>query len=216
MRDLMKEIRTAIWEHDAKKVQDLTRQALEGGIDLHTIVDEGLVGGMKQLGEKFKAGEVFIPEILVSARAMAAGMAEIKPLLSKAGIKDKGTIVIGTVKDDLHDIGKNLVIVMLEGAGYNVVDLGINVPPEKFIQAIEKHKPAIVGLSALLTTTMTNMRQTTAVIKAGYPEVKVIVGGAPVNQKFADDIGADAYGVDAAAAVEIANMFMGAALGGRQ
>jgi 5-methyltetrahydrofolate--homocysteine methyltransferase len=208
MEQLMQDIRTAIWDHDSKKVKALTEQAVAAHINPVTIVNEGLVSGMNLLGEKFKTGEVFIPEILVSARAMAAGMAVVKPLLVKAGIKEKGTVVIGTVKDDLHDIGKNLVVVMLEGAGYKVVDLGINVPLEKFIQAINEHKPAVVGMSALLTTTMTNMKEATAVIKSKYPQVKVIIGGAPVTPKFADQIGADAYASDGAVAVEKVNLFI--------
>jgi 5-methyltetrahydrofolate--homocysteine methyltransferase len=210
MEQILNDIHTAIWEHDAKRVKALVEQAVAEKIDPGVIVNEGLVGGMNKLGEKFKSGEVFIPEILVSARAMAAGMAVVKPLLVKAGIKEKGIFVIGTVKEDLHDIGKNLVIVMLEGAGYKVIDLGINVSPEKFVQAIEEHKPAIVGMSALLTTTMTNMKEATAVIKTKHPGVKVIVGGAPVTQKFADAIGADAYASDGAVAVEKANLFMAA------
>jgi 5-methyltetrahydrofolate--homocysteine methyltransferase len=208
MEQLLNDIRSAIWDHDAKKVKALTEQAIATHMDPVTIVNEGLVSGMNLLGEKFKTGEVFIPEILVSARAMAAGMAVVKPLLVKAGIKEKGTIVIGTVKDDLHDIGKNLVVVMLEGAGYKVVDLGINVPSEKFIQAIDEHKPAVVGMSALLTTTMTNMKEATAAIKSKHPQVKVIIGGAPVTQKFAGQIGADAYASDGAVAVEKVNLLI--------
>jgi len=210
MEKLMEEIRTAIWDHDAKKVKELVEKAVADKVDIVTIVNDGLVSGMNRIGEKFKANEVFIPEVLVSARAMAAGMAVVKPLMVKAGIKDKGTLLIGTVKDDLHDIGKNLVIMMFEGAGYKVVDLGINAPTEKFMAAIAEHRPDMVGLAALLTTTMTHMKETTAAIKAKYPEVKVIVGGAPVTQKFATEIGADAYASDGAVAVEKADAFMGA------
>lgn len=202
MEVILAEIRTAIWDHDAPRVKALVEQAVAANIDAEVIVNKGLVGGMNELGEKFKAGEVFIPEILVSARAMAAGMAVVKPLLIKAGVKEKGSLVIGTVKEDLHDIGKNLVTVMCEGAGYKVVDLGVNVPPEKFVEAIEEHRPDIAGLSALLTTTMTSMRETVALIKRKHPGVKVIVGGAPVTRKFADEIGADAFAQDAAIAVE--------------
>lgn len=208
MEEMMRGIRTAIWEHDSKRVKALVEQAVAAGVDARTIVNEGLVGGMNELGAKFKAGEVFIPEILVSARAMGAGMAVVKPLLQQAGVKEKGTLVIGTVKDDLHDIGKNIVIVMLEGAGYKVVDLGINVPAERFAAAVEEHKPEVVGLAALLTTTMGHMKEATALIKAKYPGVKVMVGGAPVTQKFADEIGADAYAQDAAVAVEKADALM--------
>lgn len=208
MEELMEQIHQAIWDHDAKKVKELVEKALAEKVDVAVIVNAGLVEGMNRIGAKFKSGEVFIPEVLVSARAMGAGMAIIKPLLTQAGVKEKGTFLIGTVRDDLHDIGKNLVIMMLEGAGYKVVDLGINVLTEKFIDAIAAHKPDVVGLAALLTTTMVYMKETTAAIKAKYPGLKVIVGGAPVTQKFADEIGADAYAVDAAVAVEKANGFV--------
>lgn len=208
MEKLMEQLHQAIWDHDAKKVKALVEQALADKVDVAAIVNHGLVEGMNRIGAKFKSGEVFIPEVLISARAMAAGMAVIKPLLTQAGVKEKGTLLIGTVKDDLHDIGKNLVIMMFEGAGYKVVDLGINVPTEKFVQAIAEHNPDVVGLAALLTTTMVFMKEATAAIKAKYPDLKVIVGGAPVTQKFAGEIGADAYAADAAVAVEIANSFV--------
>lgn len=210
MENLMEQIHQAIWDHDANKVKELVEKALAEKIDVSTIVNYGLVEGMNRIGAKFKSGEVFIPEVLVSARAMSAGMAVVKPLLMQAGVREKGTFLIGTVKDDLHDIGKNLVIMMFEGAGYKVIDLGINVPTEKFVQAIAEHKPDVVGLAALLTTTMVFMKEATATIKAKYPNLKVIVGGAPVTPKFADDIGADAYAVDAAVAVEKANAFISA------
>jgi 5-methyltetrahydrofolate--homocysteine methyltransferase len=208
MEKLMEQIHQAIWDHDAKLVKELVEKALAGKVDVATIVNAGLVEGMNRIGAKFKSGEVFIPEVLVSARAMGAGMAVIKPLLTQAGVKEKGTFLIGTVKDDLHDIGKNLVIMMFEGAGYKVVDLGINVPTEKFVQAIAEHNPDVVGLAALLTTTMVFMREATTAIKAKYPDLKIIVGGAPVTQNFADEIGADAYAADAAVAVEKANAFV--------
>ncbi|MHB8771092.1 MAG: cobalamin B12-binding domain-containing protein [Syntrophales bacterium] len=202
MEEILGAIRTAIWDHDAKSVKALVEKAVAARIDVEAIMNEGLVRGMNELGEKFKSGEVFIPEILVSARAMAAGMAVIKPLLAKAGVREKGTLVIGTVKEDLHDIGKNLVIALCEGAGFKVIDLGTNVSPEQFVEAIERYRPDIAGLSTLLTTTMLHMKETVSVIKSRHPEVKVIVGGAPVTRKFAADIGADGYGQDAASAVE--------------
>ncbi|CVK19455.1 cobalamin B12-binding domain-containing protein [Sporomusa sphaeroides] len=210
MEQLMSAIREAVWNHDSKKVKALVEQAVAEQVDINTIVNDGLVSGMNALGAKFKSGEVFMPEILVSARAMGAGMAVIKPLLAQAGIKEKGIFLIGTVKEDLHDIGKNIVNAIFEGSGYKVVDLGINVPSEKFIEAIEEHKPDIVGLCALLTTTMVNMKETTAAIKNKFPGTKIIVGGAPITQNFADEIGADAYAQDAAVAVEKANMLIGA------
>lgn len=209
MEQLLEAIRQAIWEHDAKKVKALTEQAVADHIDVHAIVNKGLVEGMNQIGEKFKGGEVFIPEVLISARAMSAGMTVLKPLLQEAGVKEKGLLLIGAVKEDLHDIGKNIVNVMFEGAGYRVVDLGLDVTTEKFFKGIEEHKPDFVGLAALLTTTMPHMRDTTKAIKEKYPHVKVIVGGAPITQGFADDIGADIYAADAGMAVERANSALG-------
>ena len=208
MEQLMQEIRTAIWNHDSKRVKELVEKALVEQVDILQIVNLGLVEGMNQIGAKFKDGDVFIPEVLVSARAMMAGMAILKPLLLQAGIKEKGVLVIGSVKDDLHDIGKNIVGMMFEGAGYKVIDLGIDTPTDKFLKAIEDHNPDIIGLAALLTTTMVNMKETTKTIKQKYPHVKVMIGGAPITQRFADEIGADAYAVDAAVAIDKANVFM--------
>ena len=208
MEQLMQEIRTAIWNHDSKKVKELVEKALVEQVDILQIVNLGLVEGMNQIGAKFKDGDVFIPEVLVSARAMMAGMAILKPLLLQAGIKEKGVLVIGSVKDDLHDIGKNIVGMMFEGAGYKVIDLGVDTPTDKFLKAIEEHNPDIIGLAALLTTTMVNMKETTKTIKQKYPHVKVMIGGAPITQRFADEIGADAYAVDAAVAIDKANVFM--------
>ena len=207
MEQLMQEIRTAIWNHDSKKVKELVEKALVEQVDILQIVNLGLVEGMNQIGAKFKDGDVFIPEVLVSARAMMAGMAILKPLLLQAGIKEKGVLVIGSVKDDLHDIGKNIVGMMFEGAGYKVIDLGVDTPTDKFLKAIEEHNPDIIGLAALLTTTMVNMKETTKTIKQKYPHVKVMIGGAPITQRFADEIGADAYAVDAAVAIDKANVF---------
>ncbi len=208
MEQLMQEIRTAIWNHDSKRVKELVEKALVEQVDILQIVNLGLVEGMNQIGAKFKDGDVFIPEVLVSARAMMAGMAILKPLLLQAGIKEKGVLVIGSVKDDLHDIGKNIVGMMFEGAGYKVIDLGVDTPTDKFLKAIEEHNPDIIGLAALLTTTMVNMKETTKTIKQKYPHVKVMIGGAPITQRFADEIGADAYAVDAAVAIDKANVFM--------
>ena len=208
MEQLMHEIRTAIWNHDSKRVKELVEKALVEQVDILQIVNLGLVEGMNQIGAKFKDGDVFIPEVLVSARAMMAGMAILKPLLLQAGIKEKGVLVIGSVKDDLHDIGKNIVGMMFEGAGYKVIDLGVDTPTDKFLKAIEEHNPDIIGLAALLTTTMVNMKETTKTIKQKYPHVKVMIGGAPITQRFADEIGADAYAVDAAVAIDKANVFI--------
>ena len=208
MEQLMQEIRTAIWNHDSKKVKELVERALVEQVDILQVVNLGLVEGMNQIGAKFKDGDVFIPEVLVSARAMMAGMAILKPMLLQAGIKEKGVLVIGSVKDDLHDIGKNIVGMMFEGAGYKVIDLGVDTPTDNFLKAIEEHNPDIIGLDALLTTTMVNMKETTKTIKAKYPHVKVMIGGAPITQRFADEISADAYAVDAAVAIDKANALM--------
>ena len=203
---LFQEIAEAIISGNAKKVKEYSQKALSEGATPQAIVNEGFIAGMSVVGIKFKNNEVYVPEVLIAARAMHAGMDVVKPLLSEADVEGKGTILVGTVKGDLHDIGKNLVCMMLEGAGYKVIDLGVNVEAEKFVQAIEEHKPQIVGLSALLTTTMPDMENTIALLKA-YP-VKVMIGGAPVTQEFADEIGADAYAPDAATAVEKANQLL--------
>lgn len=202
----LQEMAEAVISGNAKKVKEYAERALAEGAAPQAIINEGLIAGMNVVGVKFKNNEVYVPEVLIAARAMHAGMDVVKPLLSEAEVQDKGTVLIGTVKGDLHDIGKNLVRMMLEGAGYKVIDLGVDVAAEKFAQAVEEHKPQIVGLSALLTTTMINMKSTIALLKA-YP-VKVMIGGAPVTQKFADEIGADAYAPDAATAVEKANQLL--------
>lgn len=183
---------------------ELTKKLIDAGVPAKRILDEGLIAGMSVVGEKFKNGEYFVPEVLVAARAMKAAMELLRPLLAASDVEPIGTVVIGTVRGDLHDIGKNLVAMMLEGAGFRVVDLGVDVPAEKFIEAAREHNADIVGMSALLTTTMTYMPE---VIKALEAEgirnrVKVIVGVAPVTQEWADQIGADGYSPDAASAVD--------------
>ncbi|CAA7601310.1 Cobalamin (vitamin B12)-binding domain protein [Acididesulfobacillus acetoxydans] len=203
---VFQEIAEAVICGNAKKVKEYAERALEDGALPQSIVNEGLIAGMNVVGMKFKNNEVYVPEVLISARAMHAGMDVVKPLLSASELQDKGTVLIGTVKGDLHDIGKNLVRMMLEGAGYRVIDLGVDVAPEKFVQVVQEQKPQVVGLSALLTTTMVNMRSTIERLKS-YP-VKVMIGGAPVTQKFADEIGADAYAPDAASAVEKAGQLL--------
>lgn len=188
--------------NDAKQ---LTQALLEQGIKPLEVVEQGLVPGMSAIGEKFKNNEVFVPEMLIAARAMKECMAILEPLLADAGIKPKYTAVIGTVQGDLHDIGKNLVAMMLKGANFGIVDLGTNVPPEKFVAAAQEHKAQLVCLSALLTTTMPAMRTTVQAMRdAGLAEVKVLVGGAPVTQDFCNEIGADGYSQDAASAVDLA------------
>ncbi len=186
-------------------VKALTQVLIAEGVKPLVIVEQGLVPGMASIGEKFKNNEVFVPEMLVAARAMKEAMIVLEPLLALAGIKPKYTAVIGTVQGDLHDIGKNLVAMMLKGANIGIIDLGTNVPPEKFVAAVQAGGVDIVALSALLTTTMPAMRTTVAALRApGVPPVKIMVGGAPVTHEFAREIGADGYSADAASAVDLA------------
>ena len=189
----------------------LTQALLDAGMKPLDIVEQGLVPGMANVGEKFKNNQIFVPEMLIAARAMKEAMALLEPLLVKAGIKPKYTAVIGTVQGDLHDIGKNLVAMMWKGANLGVVDLGTNVSPEKFVAAAKEHNAQLVGLSALLTTTMPSMKTTIqAVRNAGLNTVKVIIGGAPITQEFAKEIGADGYAPDAASAVDVAKQMVAA------
>ncbi len=196
---------TALSQGKMDEAKRLTQEALDAGESAETILKEGFISAMDRIGVKFKNGEVYIPEVLIAARAMHAGMAILKPILSKSTGTMAGKVLIGTVKGDLHDIGKNLVVMMLEGGGFDVVDLGIDVPADKFVEAIKIHQPQVVGLSALLTTTMREMKTTIEVIeKAGLRnQVKMIVGGAPLTEKFAREIGADGYAPDAASAVDV-------------
>ena len=193
--------------NDAKA---LTQTLLDEGMKPLDIVEQALVPGMSAIGEKFKNNEVFVPEMLIAARAMKECMVLLEPLLVAAGIKPKYTAVIGTVQGDLHDIGKNLVAMMLKGANFGVVDLGTNVPPDKFVAAAREHSAQLVCLSALLTTTMPAMRDAVAAIRAaGLDGVKILIGGAPVTQEFSDEIGADGYSPDAASAVDKAMSVLG-------
>ena len=189
---------------DRDSVSCLTKAALEAGVSIPEILNEGLIAGMEIIGTKFKNNEVFIPEVLISAKAMHAGMALIEPHFLKCGIKPVGKVVIGTVKGDLHDIGKNIVSMMLKGACFDVEDFGIDVPTEKFIESIRKGGVDILAMSSLLTTSMNSMRETIKALKAAglRDKVKIIVGGAPVTQEFADSIEADSYARDAAVAVD--------------
>lgn len=208
--DDMQEIGAALIEGENEIVDELTRKALEEGVEAIEIMDDGLIAAMGIVGIKFRENFIFVPEVLACARAMKAGMTHIEPILSASGIKPVGTVVMGTVKGDLHDIGKNLCIMMLRGAGFEVVDLGVDTSPDQFIEAIEEHEAPLLGMSALLTTTMPNMGKT---IEAFIDEdlrdqVKIMVGGAPVTQEFADDMGADGYGKDAVACVTLAKGLM--------
>lgn len=202
---ILDEIKEALIDGDADEVKARVQQALAEGIAAVKIINESLITGMNVVGVLFKGNEIFVPEVLIAARAMHAGMDIVKPLLAESEIQDKGTILLGTVKGDLHDIGKNLVGMMLEGAGYKVVDLGVDISPEKFLKAVEEHKPQLVALSALLTTTMVAMKTTVETLEPYRGQIKIFVGGAPVTQEFADEIGADAYAADAGMAVEKAN-----------
>jgi len=195
---------------EAEEVKELTQKALDEGVPPGEILNDGLIKGMNVVGERFKNGEFFIPEVLLAAKVMHAGMVILKPALVSSGIEPIGKVLLGTVKGDLHDIGKNLVAMMLEGAGFEVIDLGIDVPPEKFVEAAKKDRAGIVAMSALLTTTMTGMKTTLeALQEAGVRDkVKILVGGAPVTQNYADEIGADGYARDAASAVDKAKQLM--------
>ncbi len=196
---------SALSQGQMEEVKKLTQEALGSGESAEAILKEGLIPAMERLGVQFKNGEVYIPEVLVAARAMHAGMAVLKPILSLSTATLMKKVIIGTVKGDLHDIGKNIVTMMLEGGGFEVIDLGINVPTEKFMEAIKTYQPHVVGMSALLTTTMNEMKTTIeAIEKAGLKNrVKTIVGGAPLTEKFAREIRADGYAPDAASAVDM-------------
>ncbi len=188
----------------AKVVKELVQKAIDEGFEVKQILEEGLLAGMSVIGEKFKNNEVYVPDVLIAARAMNAGMEILKPLLVTSGVKAKGTVVIGTVKGDLHDIGKNLVRMMMEGQGLEVIDLGIDVPAEKFVSSAIEHNAGIIACSALLTTTMGEMKNVVEEAKKQgiRDKVTIMVGGAPVNEKFCESIGADIYAPDAASAAE--------------
>jgi 5-methyltetrahydrofolate--homocysteine methyltransferase len=201
---------TLLAQGKMEEVKKLTDEALNNGESAEAILKEGFIQSMDRIGVRFKNGEIYIPEVLIAARAMHAGMDVLKPILSKSTTRLSKKVAIGTVKGDLHDIGKNLVAMMLEGGGFEVVDLGIDVSAEKFVEAIKTHKPQVVGMSALLTTTIREMKVTLeAIEKAGLrKEVKTIVGGAPLTEKFAREIGADGYAPDAASAVDVVTSLM--------
>ena len=202
----MQQVSYALICGDNETVDRLTKQALDENYEANTILDDGLIAGMAIVGIKFRDNIIFVPEVLISARAMKAGMAHLEPILSASDIPPLGIVIMGTVKGDLHDIGKNLCIMMLRGAGFVVHDLGVDTKPEEFIEAIEEQEASLIGMSALLTTTMPNMGRTIEAFEdAGIRDaVKVMVGGAPVTQDFADEMGADGYGKDAIDCVDIA------------
>jgi len=191
---------------DGEQLEQLVQKALDSGMAANEILQKSLIPAMDIVGEKMESGDMFIPEVLMAAQAMSGAVEILKPLLAEGESASAGTVIIGTVKGDLHDIGKNLVVMMMESAGFNVIDLGVDVEPEKFVEAIKQNKPKIVGLSALLTTTMPMMKKSIDAIKeSGLREsVKILVGGAPVNKAFADEIGADGYAPDAGSASKMA------------
>jgi len=204
-------IANAIYEGDVDTVVSQTKQAIEDGNTALEILENGLMAGMDRVGKDFKAGDLFIPEVLIASRAMQSGMEILKPLLVTQKIKSPGKIVLGTVKGDLHDIGKNLVAIMLQGAGFDVIDLGVDVSKETFLKAIVDHKPDLVGMSSLLTTTMPQMPEIIEAIKQAdlREQVKIMVGGAPLNEKYAQAIGADGYAQNSSIAVEKVRELLG-------
>ena len=207
----LQELSLLLEQGDAQKVSALTQQLLDSGVSPQKILNEGLIAGMAVVGEKMRIGEMYLPEVLQSASAMHGSLKLLRPHLVREGVQSRGKILMGTVKGDMHDIGKNLVGIMLQGAGFDIIDLGLNVPPQKFIEGITAHQPAILGLSAMLTTTMLNMRTTIDAISAAglRSQLKIIIGGAPVSQKFADEIGADGYARDAVLAIDKVRRLLG-------
>ena len=199
----LQEMASQLQEGNVNAVKTLTQRLLDNGVSPQTILNDGLIAGMTVVGEQMRCGEMYLPEVLQSASVMHAAMAVLKPHLLSGGVQPRGRVVLGTVKGDMHDIGKNLVGIMLQGAGFEIIDLGINTSPEKFVDAIQIHQPQILGLSAMLTTTMLVMKKTIEVMNAAgvRSQVKIIVGGAPVTQRFADEIGADGFAKDAVTAV---------------
>ncbi len=209
MTDL-KQISEKVIQGMAPQVKELVQAAIDEGQDAGKILTDGLIAGMSVIGERFKKAEVYVPEVLVAAHAMKAGMELLRPLLAEKNIGYSGKVVLGTVRGDLHDIGKNLVGMLLEGAGFEVIDLGVDVPAERFVETVEGEKADILGISALLTTTMPMMKQVIESLNSSSirNSVKVMVGGAPITQEYADEIGADGFGPDAATAVDRARELM--------
>jgi len=210
MADHLESIKEAVIRGDAKKARESVEAAVKSGLPVEDILNKGLIAGMQVVGDRFKRNEYYVPEVLIAARAMNQAMAVVEPLIVQAGIKPLARVAIGTVKGDLHDIGKNLVVMMWKGAGYQVEDLGIDVPPEKFVDAV-KNGAQVLGLSALLTTTMIAMKEVIEALKAAgvRDSVKVVIGGAPVTRAFATEIGADGYAPDAASAVDEVKQLLG-------
>ncbi len=208
---IFEELADEVQKGNSESVEELTKRALSQDVSAEDILNNGLVAGMNIVSKKFKNNEIFIPEVLISAKSMYSGLGIIKPLLAEANVQSKGKVVIGTVKGDLHDIGKNIVAMLLQGAGFDVVDLGADVPKEKFLEFVKNEHADILGMSALLTTTMIYMKETIEALKnAGLREnVKVIIGGAPVTESYAAQIDADGYAPDAASAVDLTKRLLG-------
>ncbi|MEE8441925.1 MAG: corrinoid protein [Spirochaetia bacterium] len=207
---VMQEISEALQKGKANDVKELVQGEIDRGTSAKEILEGGLMSGMDVIGRQFKANEIYVPEVLIAARAMAAGTVLLRPLLASENVQPRGTIVVGTVKGDLHDIGKNLVKMMMEGKGFNIVDLGTDVTADRFVAAATENKADIIACSALLTTTMTGMKEIVAAVESAglRDKVKIMVGGAPLTQQYCDSIGADAYAADAASAAEKAVEFV--------
>lgn len=210
MDKIVKEIYDAVVNGSASTVKLKVQAALDAGVNIESLMNEGMIAPMKEVGQLFESGDYFVPEMLIAARAMQAGMSILRPVLIAQDIQPIGKVVIGTVKGDLHDIGKNLVAAMLEGGGFEVIDLGVNVTPEKFLETVKAKNANVVAMSALLTTTMTAMKATIDAFKqAGVrDQVKFLIGGAPITQKYADEIGADGYSDNAVGAVALAKQVL--------
>ncbi|KNZ42096.1 cobalamin B12-binding domain-containing protein [Acetobacterium bakii] len=206
----LNDVSQCVLDGELDEVKALVQQLIDAGIDPITIINDGLIAGMNIVAPLFKSGEMFVPEVMESADTMNEGMKLLKPLITDGDIPSKGKIIIGTVNGDLHDIGKNLLIMMMESRGYTVVDLGVDIKEEAFVAAVKEHKPDIVGMSSLLTTTMMKMDSTIKQLtKEGLrDQIKIIIGGAPITQEFAEDIGADGYSEDASTAVELCDRMM--------
>lgn len=206
----LEELSQSVISGNLTKVKKVTQALIDEGVSPLDIINQGLIAGMGVVGARFKNGEMYVPEVLVAARAMSAGIELVKPLIAAGEMPSAGKVLLGTVKGDLHDIGKNLVGMMLESRGYTVINAGIDVSPEKFVQAIKEHNPDVLAMSALLTTTMLNMKDTIELLKEEgiKDQVKIIIGGAPISQDFADEVGADGFAPDAASAVDLCNRLL--------
>lgn len=210
MEQIIRDIQTGLMEGDAQRVKELTEEALKIGVNAKNIIKEGLMPGMKMIGQQFRDNEIFIPDVLMASRAMHASLFVLSPLLTNSRYGNKGKVVVGTVAGDLHDIGKNMVSMMLEGAGYEVIDIGIDIPAEDFVRAVKNNKPDILAMSALLTTTMGELRKVVSLLKKEdlRNNLRILVGGGPVTPEFAVAIEADAYAADSFHAIEAANRLL--------